>query len=64
MPDLNGIDVVVRMQRDGRDVPAIVITGGDEPKMRERCLKAGAAAYLIKPVERDTVFATIQSLSE
>ncbi len=64
MPDLNGIDVVVRMQRDGRDVRAIVITGGDEPKMRERCLKAGAAAYLIKPVERDTVFATIQSLSE
>ncbi|KQV14175.1 hypothetical protein ASC97_13375 [Rhizobium sp. Root1203] len=63
MPDLNGIDVVVRMRRDGLDVPAIVITGGDEPKMRERCLKAGAAAYLIKPVERETVFATIQSLS-
>lgn len=62
MPGLNGVDVVVRMRREGHEVPAIIITGGDVPKMRERCLKAGAADYLVKPVERETVSVAINSL--
>lgn len=62
MPGLNGVDVVVRMRRDGHVVPSIIITGGDVPKMRERCLKAGAANYLVKPVERETVSDAIKSL--
>jgi FixJ family two-component response regulator len=63
MPDLNGIDVLVRMRGDGHAIPAIIITGGDEPRMRERCMRAGASGYLIKPLERDVVHAAIQSLS-
>lgn len=62
MPGLNGVDVVVRMRRERHPVPAIIITGGDVPKMRERCLDAGAADYLVKPFERETVSRAIRSL--
>lgn len=62
MPGLNGTEVISRMHHLGYRVPAIIITGGDVPKMRERCLKAGASAYMIKPVEREAVNDEIQSL--
>jgi AmiR/NasT family two-component response regulator len=32
-------------------MPVIIITGFDQPGMREKCLKAGASGYLIKPLE-------------
>lgn len=62
MPGLNGVDIVLKMRQAGHVVPVIIITGGDVPKMRERCLKAGAANYLVKPVERDTVSVAIKML--
>ncbi len=62
MPGLNGADVVGVMRREGYLLPTIIITGGDVPKMRERCLNAGASAYLIKPVERGAVNDMIRSL--
>lgn len=63
MPELNGIDVLVQLRGAGYTLPAIIITGGDEPKMRARCMQAGASAYLIKPIERDDVRTAIQSLA-
>lgn len=62
MPGLNGMDIVSRMRTGGHLVPVIIITGGDFPRMRERCLKAGAANYLVKPVERETVSDVIRLL--
>ncbi len=61
MPELNGIDVLVRLRMNGHNIPAIIITGGDEPKMRDRCMSAGAREYLTKPLERDVAFAAIQA---
>lgn len=63
MPELNGIQILTRLRMGGHVLPAIIITGGDEPKMRDRCLSAGASAYLIKPLERDATFAAIQASS-
>ena len=63
MPELNGIEVLAKLRMTGHRLPAIIITGGDEPKMRDRCLGAGASDYLIKPLERDTTFAAIQASS-
>lgn len=51
MPGLKGVEVLDRMRRDGVRVPVIVITAFDQPGMRERCIDAGASAYLIKPLE-------------
>lgn len=60
MPGLKGLDVLHRMQKEGRRVPAIAMTGIDQHGMREKCLKAGAAAYLVKPLERAVVAAAIE----
>jgi FixJ family two-component response regulator len=62
MPGLNGIDIVGRMRSEGRDIPSIIITGGDEPKLEARCFKAGAAGYMVKPIERDAIGEAIQTL--
>jgi FixJ family two-component response regulator len=62
MPVLNGLEVIVRMRQEGHLLPTIIITGGDLPKMRERCLNAGAADYLVKPVERETISDAVMSL--
>lgn len=61
MPGLNGLDVLIRMRARGCDTPVIIITGFDQPGMSETCLKAGAAAYLRKPVDRSAIGAAIES---
>lgn len=60
MPGLKGLDVLHRMRKEGRRVPAIVMTGFDQHGMREKCLRAGAAAYLVKPLERSVVASAIE----
>ena len=50
MPDLTGLDLQRYLQRAGIRIPTIVITAYDEPGIRERCHAAGAAAFLIKPL--------------
>jgi FixJ family two-component response regulator len=51
MPGLNGIDVMNALTRTGLAVPVVIVTGHDEPESRERCLAAGARAYLCKPFD-------------
>jgi FixJ family two-component response regulator len=62
MPGLNGLDIVGRMRSEGRNVPSIIITGGDEPRLQERCFEAGAAGYMVKPIERDAIDDAIRTL--
>lgn len=40
-------------------IPAAIITGLDEPGLRERCLAAGAVAYILKPVSQVDIDAAI-----
>ncbi len=45
---------------EARDVPVIIISGTDPAKYRDRCLAAGAMAYLHKPLNMDELLSTIQ----
>ncbi|HSM71282.1 MAG TPA: response regulator [Anaerolineales bacterium] len=59
MPGVDGTEVLAYLRREPRltDIPVIVITSDDQPETREKVMKLGAAAIIIKP-------ATIDSLEE
>ena len=59
MPGMNGLDLQRQIAEDGLRVPIVVITGHDEPQTRTRCLTAGAAAYLRKPLEVEALLSAI-----
>ncbi len=47
---------------EAKNVPFIIITGGEAAKYKTRALQEGAAAFLQKPVDNDELLATIQKL--
>ena len=61
MPEMNGLALQRELGRAGIRLPIVVITGHDEPGMQARCLAAGAAAYLRKPLEERTLLAAIEA---
>jgi CheY-like chemotaxis protein len=52
LPDGDGLAVLGALRESG-DVPptTAALTGRDEPEVRERCLRAGCRAVLLKPVD-------------
>ncbi|HEY2994512.1 MAG TPA: response regulator [Methylomirabilota bacterium] len=51
MPGMTGADVQRALTGCGARVPTIIIAGRDDPDTEARCLAAGAAAYLRKPID-------------
>ena len=46
---------------EANKVPVIIISGTDPAKFRDRCLAAGATAYLHKPLNMDELISTIHA---
>ena len=65
MPDMTGLDLQrhLRALHLDREPPVVIITAHDEPGSRERCIAAGASAYLRKPVESNVLIAIINKLT-
>ena len=63
LPDGNGLDALATM-RAGATPPRITLamTGDDQPATRERCIAAGCADVLIKPVSIKELRRTIAAL--
>ena len=61
MPGLSGFEVQARLGRIAPALPIVVITGHDIPEAGERVLAAGAAAYLRKPVDGQTLIDAVAS---
>ena len=51
MPGMDGLQVLHELSTSKTPLPAVVITAYDEPASRAKCLAAGAAAYLRKPLD-------------
>lgn len=60
MPKLNGLEVQERLAQSGNAIPAIFITGHDEPGVREKALAAGAVAFLRKPFNDELFIETLR----
>ena len=61
MPELTGFDLQRHLVRIGVSIPTIVITAYNEPGLRERCQSAGAAAFLLKPLDGSTLIGAINA---
>jgi FixJ family two-component response regulator len=60
LPDLNGLDLQGRIAADRFDMPIIFITGYGDIPMTVRAMKAGAAEFLTKPFDADSLLAAIR----
>jgi FixJ family two-component response regulator len=52
MPIMTGLELQHHLNRSGVRIPTIVMTAFDEPDTREKCIVAGAVAYLLKPIRK------------
>jgi FixJ family two-component response regulator len=51
MPGMSGLELHQYLTGRGIHIPTIIITAHDEGNARQRCESAGAAGYLLKPID-------------
>jgi len=63
MPDMDGYQAMKRMKEDPemKNIPVIAVTAQAMVGDRERCLEAGAAGYISKPVNVDELMKQLNS---
>ena len=63
MPGIGGFEVLkeIRAHPPNMSTPVVVVTVVSDPNSKEQCAKAGANAYLVKPIERATLAATVKA---
>ncbi len=54
----------LRRMDDVKDIPVVIITGGDPVKTKERAIAAGAANFFHKPIENDELLTVIRETLE
>jgi DNA-binding response OmpR family regulator len=62
LPDLDGLEVLVRARADGFRAPVLVLTARDAVESRVEALDAGADDYVIKPVAFAELCARVRAL--
>jgi FixJ family two-component response regulator len=62
MPGLTGLEVQRALTAAGVRFPTIIITAHDEPEARARCMSAGVAAYLCKPLHDEMLLDAIANV--
>ncbi len=62
MPDMNGLELLLELQRKKITVPSIVITGNADTGLEDKVKKAGALMMLHKPVDGDELITLIEKI--
>jgi FixJ family two-component response regulator len=64
LPNTSGLDLQAELARASRNIPTIIITGYGDIPMTVRAMKAGAVAFLTKPLREqdvlDAIFAALE----
>jgi DNA-binding response OmpR family regulator len=63
MPGVGGFEVLREIRRASPNVatPVVIVSVLADQATKDRCTRAGANAYLVKPVERNTLVATVRA---
>ncbi len=66
MPEMDGLEATARIRQQeaqrGGHIPIIAMTANTMQGDRERCLEAGMDGYIPKPLRRDQLYGTIESI--
>lgn len=64
LPGVNGLDFIENLQRSGayNQIPLIMLSGFSDKQVVEKCLAAGASAFLQKPFDPPHLIETISSV--
>ena len=63
MPGIGGFGVLKELRTNSPNTltPIVIVSVLSEPDTIARCMQSGANAYLIKPIERNSLVSTVQS---
>ena len=63
MPGVGGYEVLREIRRASPNVatPVIIVSVLSDQATKDRCMRAGANAYLVKPVERNSLIAAVKA---
>ena len=64
MPHVTGDAILEQVKHDFPEIPAIIITGTSEMDMAIKCMRLGAADYIVKPVEPTRFVASVKQAIE
>jgi two-component system CheB/CheR fusion protein len=64
MPRMSGLELLEQLKIQGGGPPAIMITGHADIRLAVRAMKAGAMAFLEKPVQYDELLVNIERALE
>ncbi len=64
LPDMNGIDVLKSVKDKDPDAMVIMVTAVEEVKTIVEAVKMGAYDYLVKPIDAQQLFLTLQNALE
>lgn len=62
MPHVSGYELLPEFVRSHPETPVILITGNDQIESAVDCMKAGAYDYLLKPIYRERLIATVKQV--
>ena len=60
MPVMSGTGLLLALKEAGSKLPVIMLTAHGEEQTRQRCLRAGAVAFLTKPFESNELLDQIE----
>ena len=63
MPGIGGYEVLREIRRASPNIatPVIIVSVLSDQITKDRCMRAGANAYVVKPVERNSLVATVKA---
>jgi two-component system CheB/CheR fusion protein len=59
LPGMSGLQLLLKLQAEGRHLPAIMITGASDVGIAVEAMKAGAIDFIEKPIGRDELVASL-----